>query len=97
MPIDYKQYPENWQEIRATVLTRAGHQCEGSPRYPDCHAANYQPHPVTGSKVILTIAHVDQDITNNADGNLLAWCQRCHLMHDAKQHAENRKKRKLIA
>jgi hypothetical protein len=28
MPINYKDYPENWQEIRQRVLERAQHQCE---------------------------------------------------------------------
>ena len=44
-------YPPNWKEIRASILERAGNLCEGSPRYPDCRAANGEPHPVTGSKV----------------------------------------------
>lgn len=74
---------------RARILERAGHRCEGSPAYPECRAVNYDPHPVTGSKVVLTIAHVDQDLTKSADADLRAWCQRCHLTHDAAQHAHN--------
>lgn len=35
-------------------------------------------------KIVLTIAHVDQQISNNEDGNLAAWCQRCHLIFDAR-------------
>ena len=90
MPIDYSKYPDNWKtEIRPAVLKRAGNRCEGSPAYPDCRAENYKPHPVTGSKVILTIAHVDQDVTNNSFENLRAWCQRCHLKHDVDQRADN--------
>ena len=38
-------------------------------------------------RIILTIGHIDQDPTNNNKSNLAAWCQRCHLTHDAKQHA----------
>ena len=72
-----------WQAIRARILDRAGHRCEGSPVYPDCRAENYQPHPVTGSHVVLTTAHVDQDPSNNNPDNLRAWCQRCHNTHDA--------------
>lgn len=33
-------------------------------------------------KIILTVAHLDQDITNNRFANLAALCQRCHLNHD---------------
>lgn len=34
-------------------------------------------------RVVLTIAHLDQDRTNNDPANLAALCQRCHLRHDA--------------
>lgn len=39
--------------------------------------------------VVLTVAHMDHDTTNNTDGNLRALCQRCHLTYDAKHHARN--------
>lgn len=39
--------------------------------------------------IVLTIAHLDHDITNNADSNLKALCQRCHLGYDAVHHATN--------
>jgi hypothetical protein len=42
-------------------------------------------------RVILTIAHLDQDIANNDDTNLAALCQRCHLQHDIQHHTANRK------
>lgn len=39
-------------------------------------------------KVVLTIAHVhDRDPMNVDRDNLAALCQRCHLMHDAKDNA----------
>lgn len=95
-PENKKLYPKNWLEIRLEVLDRADHKCEGSPKYPDCRAANRLPHPVTGSRVVLTIAHLDHDPTNNGEPgdrpNLKAWCQRCHLTYDAKHHAANAKK-----
>lgn len=91
MPIDYTLYPPDWRtSIRPRILERAGNACEGSPRYPHCRAANGQPHPVTGSTVVLTIAHLDHDVSNNSDDNLAALCQRCHLTHDAQQHAHSR-------
>lgn len=43
------------------------------------------------TKVVLTVAHVDHDKTNNRFVNLKALCQRCHLGHDLKQHIANRK------
>jgi len=92
MPIDYSKYPPNWlTEIRPAILERANNRCEGSPAYPDCRAENGKLHPETGSKVVLTIAHLNHDITDNRPENLRAWCQRCHLIYDAKLHAEHRK------
>lgn len=42
-------------------------------------------------KVVLTVAHLDHDKTNNRFKNLAALCQRCHLRHDIKHHMANRK------
>lgn len=39
--------------------------------------------------IVLTVAHLDHDITNNSEDNLAALCQKCHLTHDAGQHAAN--------
>lgn len=43
------------------------------------------------TKIVLTVAHLDHDKTNNRFWNLAALCQKCHLKHDSKQHAENRR------
>jgi 5-methylcytosine-specific restriction endonuclease McrA len=43
------------------------------------------------TKIILTVAHLDRDSTNNARENLAALCQRCHLRHDIHQHLASRK------
>jgi hypothetical protein len=34
------------------------------------------------AKVVLSVAHLDQNIENNRFSNLKAMCQRCHLNHD---------------
>ncbi|HEX2679551.1 MAG TPA: hypothetical protein VHM19_23035 [Polyangiales bacterium] len=47
---------------------------------PDCARA---------VRIVLTVAHLDHDPTNNADSNLLALCQRCHLRLDRHEHAKN--------
>lgn len=103
MPIskeNMKRYPggsirsKEWLEIREDVLTRAGHACEGSPEWPDCRAFNYEPHPETGSKVILTIAHLDHMPENSDRENLRAWCQRCHNKYDQPHRQANRARRK---
>ncbi len=56
--------------------------------YPGCRAANGEPHPVTDSKVVLTVGHLDHTPENCDPDNLRAWCQRCHLTYDAKHHAQ---------
>lgn len=90
MPIDYNDYPDDWHELSQRIrFGRAAGRCEGTPEYPDCKAAHGEPHPETGSKVILTVAHMDHDVENNDPANLRALCQRCHLSWDAEHHARN--------
>jgi len=87
MPIDLKEYPDNWEAISSYIrFERAQNRCEG------CNAENYQPHPVTGCTVLLTVAHLNHDTTDNRLENLKALCQRCHLNHD---RSDNRRRRKF--
>lgn len=88
-PENKARYPADWKQIRARILERAGNRCEGSPAYPDCRAINHQPHPATGSVVVLTLSHLDHQPEHNDESNLRAWCNRCHLTYDAKHHAKN--------
>lgn len=79
-------YPPNWKEISKHIrFERAGNRCEV------CDCENYQPHPITGSRVVLTVAHLDHDPTNNDETNLKAMCQRCHNRYDAKHRKQTRK------
>jgi 5-methylcytosine-specific restriction endonuclease McrA len=100
-PENRARYPKDWPKIRAAILERAGHCCEGSAAHPDCRVANYAQHPDTGSKVVLTIAHLDHTPENCEPSNLKAMCQRCHLKYDAEHHRTTaygtRKARKAIA
>lgn len=48
-----------------------------------CTARNGEPHPVTDSIVVLTVAHLDHQPENCDPENLRAWCQRCHNRYDA--------------
>lgn len=92
-PENRSRYPKTWASVvRPAILTRADDRCEGSPAYPNCRADNGAPHPVTGSKVVLTIAHLDHTPENCEPSNLRAWCQRCHLTYDAPHHAEQRRR-----
>jgi hypothetical protein len=89
-PSERARYPKDWKQISLRIRERAGWRCEGSPGiYPHCRAAHGEPHPVTGSKVVLTVAHLDHTPEHCADENLMAMCQRCHLTYDASHHAAN--------
>lgn len=92
-PEEKARYPKNWKAVSLEVRAAAGWRCEGSPAYPDCRAVNAEPHPVTGSKVVLTVAHLNHQPEDCGEPgnrpNLKAWCQRCHLTYDAPVHAMN--------
>lgn len=98
MPIDRSRYPKNWDEISRSIRARAGNRCEwwASPKVTH----NHQPHPATGSRVVRlsraqgTVAHLDDDPSNNLDSNLAALCQRCHLAYDAPVHAAHARETK---
>lgn len=90
-PENRNRYPADWGAIRAAVLERSRNCCEGSPAFPDCRAANAETHPDTGSRVVLTIAHLDHVPEHCGMDNLRAWCQRCHNTYDAPHRAANRK------
>ena len=83
-------YPKNWPAISRRIrFERAGNRCEW------CDAENYRPHPQTGSRVVLTVAHLDHDPGNNDESNLAALCQACHNRYDAPKRHSNRKHRQL--
>ena len=81
MPWNRADYPQDWNDLRAQVLERAGYRCEW------CGAEQYKPNPKTGSRVVLTCAHLDHDTRSRDLGNLAALCQCCHLGYDAGMHA----------
>jgi len=82
-PENKARYPKDWKAISKAARERAGNRCEGSPAFPACRAENGKPHPVTGSTVVLTTAHLDHTPENCDPENLRAWCQRCHNTYDA--------------
>lgn len=84
------RYPADWA-LRSHFVrkVRAKDRCEW------CGAKNGEPHPITGSRVVLTAAHVF-DHRPEAAGllNLAALCQRCHNRHDAPMRRDNARLRK---
>jgi len=82
-PENRARYPRDWKAISLRIRARAEGRCEGSPAFPDCRAENGKAHPVTGSIVVLTVAHLNHQPEDCDDENLRAWCQRCHNTYDA--------------
>ena len=85
MPCDYKLYPADWHEVSRQIrFERAKSRCER------CNAENYQPHPVTSSRVVLTVAHQCDCEPLCADlAHLLALCQKCHNNLDSPKRQRN--------
>ena len=94
MPFQRDRYPADWPAISMRIRERSGWRCEW------CGAVHGQPHPVTGSRVVLTVAHLGaphpdgtpgdvHDKLDVRDENLAALCQRCHLRYDIREHMAN--------
>lgn len=88
-PENKARYPRDWKlRSRFVRFHRAKNRCEW------CGAENGQPHPVTRSRVVLTVAHVYDERPEAASLlNLAALCQRCHNRHDAPGRQARRKAR----
>lgn len=91
------RYPADWDEISRRIrFDRAGGRCEcegecgrgtHDGRCPNVHlGAAYG----TGSRVILTTAHLDHTPEHCDDDNLKAFCNGCHLHYDLEHHAQTR-------
>lgn len=102
-PENRDRYPEDWDTISATIKHRAGWRCEcegecgrgtHQGRCPNLHLL---PAYGSGSKVILTTAHLDHTPENCDGDNLKAMCQGCHLHYDREHHAATRATTKALS
>jgi hypothetical protein len=93
-PENVARYPADWDDISFEVKERAGWRCECAGecgrgthegRCPNRHGAKAYG---TGSKVVLTTAHLDHTPENCDRANLKAMCQGCHLHYDKEHHAQ---------
>lgn len=66
-PENKARYPKDWPAISRAIRDRAGNKCE------DCGVENYSIRD--GSKIVLTVAHLDHAPENCEPENLKAWCQ----------------------
>lgn len=117
MPFDRKRYPLGWRKLSLSIRERSGGRCECEGEcgcdhthherpFPRCDAENHQPHPITQSRVVLTVAHLcrcrdPRGVKCGDPTHLKAMCQRCHLALDRIDHIAharvNRHARKAVA
>jgi len=95
-PENRARYPAEWPLISLWVRVCAAWRCEW------CDAEQAEPHPITGSRVVLTVAHILNPAPEDVrPANLAALCQRCHLNHDRAHHLAvqraNRRRRQRVA
>lgn len=103
-PENLARYPSDWKAISLRIRTeRAAGRCEclgecgrgtHTGRCPNLNGGQAYG---TGSKVVLTVAHLDHTPENVDDSNLRAMCQGCHLHYDRDHHAETRARTRAAA
>lgn len=91
-PENRARYPKDWPAISASIRERAGDRCEclgecgrgtHNGRCPNCQGESAYG---TGSRVVLTTAHLDHTPENCDPSNLRSMCQGCHLHYDKEHH-----------
>ena len=103
-PENRRRYPPNWRQISDRIrFDRAQGRCEcegecgtGHRGYR-CYAEHGSPHPITGSIVVLTVAHRNHRPEDCDEQNLFAACQRCHLGYDRAHHTDTRRRRRAAS
>lgn len=99
-PENRARYGEDWPEFsRAVRFDRAKGRCEcagecGRPEWHlggDGRCVNHHGEPAcgTGSRVVLTVAHLCH--TPECREHVRAFCQGCHLHYDRDHHEQTRR------
>lgn len=89
-PENRDRYPREWKAMVALAGKRSGGRCECDGKcgqqHPRgrCEAVNREPHPDTGSIVVLTLAHEHGvPLEETSIARMFHACQRCHNLYDA--------------
>ncbi|MGI5507465.1 hypothetical protein [Lentzea sp. CA-135723] len=106
-PENQDRYPADWAAVSLAIKQRAGWRCEcrgecgRPPSHLDldqrCRNHHHRPAYGTGSRVVLTTAHLDHVPEHCDPDNLAAMCQGCHLNYDAEHHAQTRQHTRAVA
>jgi hypothetical protein len=111
LPFDPRRYPPDWKRISLEVRARSGGRCEcagecGRAHATRCEARQGAPAPVSGKRVILTVAHLwrgpcapcaARDFKCGEPEHLKAMCQACHLAYDLPHHVARRRRNRHAA
>lgn len=93
-PENRHRYPPGWPAISLAAKEAAGWRCAckgqcgrgtHDGRCPNVHG---QPAYGTGSRVVLTTAHLNHTPEDCRPENLVPMCQGCHLHYDRHHHRE---------
>ena len=107
-PENRHRYPPDWPEISHRIrFERAAGRCEctgecGRPRgHLDgdgrCRNTHGGSAHGTGTRVVLTVAHLNHTPEDCRDINLRAMCQGCHLHYDTEHHTRTRTRTRAAA
>ena len=89
-PENRARYQKTWKAMVAQAAERSGGRCECDGKCGleheggRCNVANKQPHPRTGSIVVLTLAHEHGvELEETSIDRMFHACQQCHNRYDA--------------
>lgn len=99
-PENRHRYGPGWDELSHSLKAEVGWRCECDGRCGRpaehlaedgrCRNVHGEPAFGTGSRVVLTVAHLDHTPENNVRSNLMVACQGCHLHYDREHHGQTR-------
>ena len=88
-PENKARYPKTWKAMVAAAAERSGGRCECDGKCGiahdggRCSALHGEPHPFTGSMVVLTLAHeYGVPLEETSIERMFHACQRCHNRYD---------------
>lgn len=106
-PENRHRYGDDWREFSNHIrFERAGGRCEcegecGMPghllRGGRCENKHGGLSFYTGSKVVLTVAHLNHVPEERGEDQVKAMCQGCHLWYDRAHHASTRRRQQIDA
>ncbi|MFE2407040.1 hypothetical protein ACFXDE_01715 [Kitasatospora sp. NPDC059408] len=103
-PENRDRYPADWDAISLDIRTnRAAGRCEclgecgRGTHIGRCPNLNGSQAYGTGSKVVLTVAHLNHTPEDCDPANLRAMCQACHNSYDAPHRRETRRRTRAAA